>query len=81
MPKHFIAGNGSYGCLYDSCEVFETKTAAVDHLVTVFDLGSKRKEKLRKNEYIDLGPEFGADYAEITVCNCDEPKIHSDSDG
>jgi hypothetical protein len=33
----WIRGNGSYGCLYDSCEVYETKEDAIEAAQAIFD--------------------------------------------
>jgi hypothetical protein len=87
-PKHYIAMSGMHGCLPDHCEVFETREDAVSDLVFLFDLGRTRTARLRKESYLKLTPsaverrqdvDFGADYCEITECDCDNPSIHSDS--
>lgn len=87
-PKHYIAMSGSHGCLPDNCEVFDTRKAAVDSLVSLFELGRTRKARLNKNGYLELvaspieqaqDVSFGAAYCEITECDCDNPAQHSDS--
>ena len=88
--KHYIAMSGSHGCLPDHCEVFETHADAVSDLAMLFELGRTRKARLRKNSYLELTPSpieardedfgFGAEYCEITECDCDNPAIHSDSE-
>jgi hypothetical protein len=78
-----------HGCLPDHCDAFETCADAVADLVQLFELGRTRAARLRKNSYLELTPNsiekaneefsFGADYCEITECNCDDPSVHSDS--
>ena len=67
--KHYIAGSGSHGCLYDNCEVYQSHKDAVNSLADTFELGRTRKTKLRKESYLELGPNDGADYCEITECD------------
>ena len=85
---HYIAMSGQHGCLPDHCEVFETHKAAVEDLVQLFELGRTRKARLCKDSYLELTPnpveenqgeDFGAEYCEITECDCDNPLVHSDS--
>lgn len=85
---HYIAMSGSYGCIPDHCEVFETLTDAVEDLVQLFELGKDRAIRLRDNRHIQLelspvernqGRHFGAEYCEIHTCACDTPEIHSDT--
>jgi hypothetical protein len=86
--KHWIAMSGSHGCLPDNCEVFETRKGAVDSLVSLFELGRTRAARLKKTGYLELtlspieqaqDVSFGADYCEITQCDCDNPLEHSDN--
>lgn len=79
VPTHYIAMSGSHGCLPDHCEVFNTKLDAVEDLVSLFELGRTRKGILRRDSYLELGQRDGAEYCEITTCNCDNPMQHSDS--
>ena len=80
--KHFIAMAGLHGYLPQTCEVFGNKGDAVNYLVELHELppfGRKAKE-LRKDSYTELDlHKDGNEYAEITVCECDHPEIHSDS--
>ncbi len=85
---HYIAMSGQHGCLPDHCEVFESKKDAVQDLVQLFELGRTRAARLRKDSYLELipnpieekqGEDFGAEYCEITECDCDNPIVHSDS--
>src|SRR6266404_7398863 len=84
---HYIAMSGQHGCLPDHCEVFESNKDAVQDLVQLFELGRTRAARLRKDSYLELipnpieekqGEDFGAEYCEIAVCDCDNPLVHSD---
>lgn len=80
MTRHFIAMSGTYGCIPDNIHVFEKRLDAVKYIIDIFELpryGSKA-EDLRKTGYVELGHDFGADYAEIEECNCSHPEIHDD---
>jgi hypothetical protein len=88
MSAHYIAMSGMHGCLPDHCEVFETRADAVTDLTSLFELGRIRETRLKENGYLELevslieaaqGDCFGADYCEISACNCATPEIHSDS--
>jgi hypothetical protein len=88
VAPHYVAMSGMHGCLPDHCEVFESHKDAAEDLTQLFDLGSTRKARLRKDSYLELTPnpveesqdeDFGAEYCEITVCDCDNPLVHSDS--
>jgi hypothetical protein len=77
--SHYIGGSGEYGCLYDSCGVYHTLNDAVDGFADTFSLGHTRKANLKKYRHLDLNPRRdGADYCEITVCNCAEPWVHDE---
>ena len=87
--EHFIAMSGSYGCFPDNIAAFPTYSEAVQHLIDVFDLPPYGKEArvLRECGYVTLdddgGPnsseirDFGADYAEIVKCECNNIGIHN----
>lgn len=77
---HFIAMSGSYGCIPDNIAAFEKRTDAIKHIINLFELpvyGCKA-DHLRKTRYVDLGGDFGADYAEIVKCNCGHIEVHND---
>lgn len=64
--KCYLAGNGSYGCLYDNVLAFGSRKAAEDSLIALFGLGRTRKAgELRRNGNIALGVKYGADYCEV----------------
>jgi len=77
---HYIYGNGSYGCLYDSGPSWTYRYRdAVTALADTFDLDEARTEALRDNGYLDLNPKWdGADYCEITSCDCATPSDHGE---
>ena len=77
--EHFIAMSGSYGCLPDNVMVFERKSEAVNHIINTFELAlyGRKADNLREVGYADLGGDYGADYAEIVRCTCDNVKIHN----
>lgn len=78
--KHYIAGSGSYGCLYDCCTVHETESEAISALMERFELTGKRwASLLSEAAYADLPRDAGADYCEIVECNCDNPSQHEDA--
>jgi hypothetical protein len=88
MAKHYIYMSGDHGYLPDYCDVSTDHDTAVDSLANLHELGSTRRKRLAKNDYLELelspieraqGHHFGAQYCEITECNCDTPWIHSDS--
>lgn len=72
-PKHYHAMNGSHGYLPDSSDACETYSAAVDTLVSRFELGKKRARILRRDGYIELNSSRdGAEYAEVSECTEEE---------
>ena len=87
--EHFIAMSGTFGCIPDNIAAFPTYSEAVQHLIDVFDLPpyGKKAKKLRECGYVTLdedgGPnsseirDFGADYAEIVKCECNNIGIHN----
>jgi len=88
QAKHFMAMSGSHGCLPDHCEVFDSRQDAINDLVQLFGLGRTRTARLRKESILELTPSpiearqdisFGAEYCEITECDCGDPTTHSDS--
>ena len=87
--EHFIAMSGTFGCIPDNIAAFPTYSEAVQHLIDVFDLPpyGKKAKGLRECGYVTLdedgGPnsseirDFGADYAEIVKCECNNIGIHN----
>ena len=88
MP-HFIAMSGPHGCLPDHCEVYRTRSEAIQDLAGLFELGRTRVAQLRANNYLELIrtpieqaqflDDFGAEYCEIQTCDCSDPSAHSDN--
>jgi hypothetical protein len=84
VKRHYIAGSGSHGCLYDQCSYHEDYNSAVESLAETFELGRTRKARLKKNGYLELVPgiaedSFGAEYCEVTSCDCGNPLEHQDA--
>lgn len=86
--KHWIAGSGTHGCLFDHCEVYPTKAGAIADLAQLFDDVRGVASDLRKYNYCELADKrtydgqpgnSGADYCEVSSCDCDDPACHSDS--
>ena len=77
--KHWIAGSGEHGCLYDYGPNFHDYQSAVDDLASLFELGRTRKARLFADHYLELDPrKDGASYCEITECDCQDPSEHLD---
>lgn len=89
--KHFIAMAGLHGYLPNTCDVYDTYSAACESMIQLHDLQWKRVDPethhflpgaktLRQNGYLELNLDVdGNEYCEVTECDCDEPWIHSDS--
>ena len=78
-PIHYIAMSGSHGCLPDHCEIYETRDGAIEDLASLFGLGRRRIATLKRYGSLELGRRDGAEYCEVTQCDCDDPAVHSDS--
>ncbi len=78
--KHYIAMSGSHGCLPDSVTTFSKRIDAVNHLIDLFELpvNGNKADDLRHSGYVELGKNYGAEYAQILECNCEHPEIHGD---
>jgi hypothetical protein len=78
MTKHYIAMAGLHGFLPQTCEVFDTARDAADFLADVHELGKNRRAKLQSQKYLELNlKRDGNEYAEIKLCECDNPDSHS----
>lgn len=79
VPRHYIAGSGSYGCLYDQSSVHESYADAVSALSDLFELGRIRRAKLNRDGHLELNTrKDGANYCEVTTCHCGNPTDHQD---
>ena len=86
--KHYIAMSGDHGYMPDHCQVYSTKGAAIDDLVSLFDDMRGVRSDLRKYDYCELSDKrqvgnrqrggTGAEYCQVECCTCDDPGIHSD---
>lgn len=84
---HYIYMAGMHGYLPNVCDVAGTLDDAVDSLAQIHELGRTRRERLKRERYLELHlygegilPDDGNEYCEITECTCDNPSIHSDSE-
>ena len=77
--KHWIAGAGLHGCLFNYCAVLDSYDAAVDNLAEAHELGRTRKAALKGAGYLELNlKRDGNEYCEITECDCATPEVHQD---
>lgn len=83
--KHYIVGWGSHGCLFDGCHVARTVPDAVEIAAQHFELGRTRRAQLTRDWYLELKENPvthespGAEYIELTECDCGTPWVHDDS--
>ena len=70
MPRHWIAGAGLHGYLFNTCQSYRTYADAVESMADLHELGRHRRAELRRNR--------GNEYIEITPCDCDTPEVHND---
>ena len=86
---HYIVGSGSHGCLYDNGpRAHKTLDAAIEDLAETFELGRGRRAKLVRDFYLKLNTRplelnpytDGAEYCEITTCDCATPWQHNEDD-
>ena len=70
----YLAGSGSYGCLYDCVGAYRNKKDAINALIGRFDMGGTRRAgALRRDLYLDLNPHRdGASYCEVVEGDPDE---------
>jgi hypothetical protein len=80
MSKHFIGMAGLHGYMPSCCDVYQTPEDAAESLGSIHELEDSEIEELVNDWYLELDlHERGNEYCEISVCECDEPWIHSDS--
>jgi len=77
--KHYIGMSGMRGCLPDYITWNEEHALVVDDLASVHDLGSVKKRELRRDGFITMNLQSGAEYCEIVECTCDDPESHNDT--
>lgn len=82
---HYIMGYGLRGCLYDSCDVYASKEAAVESAKFLYEIDDERADELDRFNicagYIDDGEDHSNDISiiEISECICWTPWDHSES--
>lgn len=83
MPNtHWVATAGLHGCLPNTCEVFQSKKAAVESLAFIheFSPNGPLARELRRSGSVELNlSKYGNEYAAVEECDCQEPEVHSDS--
>lgn len=82
LPKlHYIAMSGNNGCLPDHCNAFRNRSDAIQSLIDIFEFrpyGNKATE-LKTFGYVTLEKyTYGAEYASVEKCDCNNMKIHND---
>lgn len=78
---HYIGMAGLHGCLPQTCNVYATQKDAAESLASIHELGKSRTCQLVRDGYLELNlHRDGNEYCEITECNCDNPREHSDCD-
>jgi len=76
---HYIAMSGDHGYMPDYRDVYPTADSAARGLAQLFELGKTKAAELKRYNYLELNKRrYGAQYAEITSCNCDDPGQHSE---
>jgi len=81
---HYIAMAGLHGCLPQACEAFDTRTGAVEYLVSLHELEhfTGIRAELKQTGYAELVlHRHGNEYCSVETCNCEDPASHSDSGG
>ena len=73
---HYIAMSGTHGCLPDYCHTYDTIDEAVDALMDLHELDETLRTEFIEYQYIELT--YGAEYAEVVECDCDDPDCHND---
>lgn len=75
---HFIAMNGSFGCLPDYCDVFLDRASATEALADNLELEPTQARALLITGFVNCTPGQGADYAQVEECKCPSPHEHQD---
>lgn len=78
-PPHYIAMAGMRGYLPNYCEVYYDPGDAAEDLANMHDLTPEDQAILAEKLYLGLPSEAGNEYAEIQICHCETPEIHSDN--
>ena len=74
---HYIGMAGLNGCLPATCYAHESYGDAVEDLAMTHEMGKRKKRELAILGYVQLSLKYhGNEYAEIVVCNCDDPEQH-----
>lgn len=72
----WISMSGDHGYLPDNTGCGTSRWSAVESLIDLFELGDGRKARaLRKYGYTELGRRYGAEYAEVMPCECEQCRV------
>lgn len=75
--RHWVAMAGLHGCLPQFCSCYSTYDGAVEALAQVHELGQRRMQLLKRQQYLELNLQRdGNAYAEIVACDCVYPSQH-----
>lgn len=75
---HYIAMNGSYGCIPDSCNVYVERTDALRSLEDLLELRGRQAKELDETGHVACTPAQGAAYCSVSTCTCQAPWEHQD---
>jgi hypothetical protein len=76
--KHYIGLAGLRGYIPGICKVFDTIRSAADSLAQAHELNKPQRDRLMRNQYLELPRGCGHEYAEISQRDCSTPWLHSD---
>lgn len=79
---HYIATSGLSGYLPNYCEVFHTRAAAIESLVSIWEEDEAVNVDEFSAELKAFGLAFASEYevCEVIACDCNHPQIHSEND-
>lgn len=75
---HYIAMNGTSGCLPDSCDVYLSEESAIEALRDRLELTTDQVNGLSDTHQTACTPEQGAQYASVQICTCHSPWEHQE---
>jgi hypothetical protein len=78
---HYIAMSGSFGCLPDWTATAETRDEALDVALDMWGehmRAPEDTESLKEFGFLALPSGVGAEYVEVTACDCTDPSIHEE---
>jgi hypothetical protein len=73
---HVIVMSGSFGCMPEWLSWGENERSAVAQAVSLHELSTYQARALRREGVLHLKPGAGADYIELSHCDCSSPEEH-----